>query len=213
MFSSIYSYSLIFFWVWGSKNETSDRSVTTFHPTGNENPNLLICWCGCGLNCVFLVTGELKIFFAVLNKKGGIKTTVSNSESLAVWIPLFTRKVYLISIFSSVVFHGVVVHNDTNWKRVNIWSPADFFISSQIYFSCLDLPDMCSAARRRPKPCDGWLCCSSHTWTQSSERLDILFEQRCRLNRQNCQQLKELKILKWREITAFFVFSVCQLHC
>lgn len=40
----------------------------------------------------------------------------------------------------------------------------------------LDLPHMCSAARWRPEPCDRWLCCSSHTWTQSTQRLDILFK-------------------------------------
>lgn len=37
-----------------------------------------------------------------------------------------------------------------------------------------DLPHMCSAARWRPKSCDRWLRCSSHTWTQSTQRLDIL---------------------------------------
>lgn len=43
--------------------------------------------------------------------------------------------------------------------------------------SSLDLPHMCSAARWWPESCDRWLCCSSHTWTQSTQRSDILFKQ------------------------------------
>lgn len=43
--------------------------------------------------------------------------------------------------------------------------------------SCpLDLPHMCSATRWWPESCDRWLCCTSHTWTQSTKRLDILFK-------------------------------------
>lgn len=45
-----------------------------------------------------------------------------------------------------------------------------------LFFCHLDLPHMCSTSWWWPKSCDRWLCCSSNTWTQSTQRLDILFK-------------------------------------
>lgn len=49
-----------------------------------------------------------------------------------------------------------------------------FFFLSFLLSSSSDLPHMCSFAWRRPQSCDGRLRCSSHTWTQSTKRFNIL---------------------------------------
>lgn len=109
-----------------------------------------------------------------IREGGAVGDTVLHPGNMACFghCPPHTHKHTLsISMFSSKVLLLPVFSVDLNLCRSE---PVPLEQMLKVQSSVLitlrlphspDLPHMCSAAGRRPKPCDGWFCCSSHAWT------------------------------------------------